>query len=137
MQVWVDNTRIVNSSTTTRVDNGYMSLGQVTVWDTVSGYSMHQYLDGAVWGTQRIYPLSTIEVGDNSDYASATKVYQQPTLLGDTNSTIKLDLTGLGDGPYYLWVTNNKQERSTVYNLSGETAVPTVTGCTLSGASMQ
>lgn len=137
VQVWVDGTRIVNSTTTTRVGSGYMSLGQVTVWNTVSGFSMHQYLDGAVWGTQRIYPLSTVEIGDSATYATATKVYQEPLVLGDTSIQVKANLTGLGAGPYYLFVTNNKQETSTAYNLSGESSVQSISGCSIVGGRIQ
>jgi hypothetical protein len=70
----------------------------------------------------RIRPASVIEISDNSTYGAGIVVYQPPELLSDTSVQVKANLTGLGDGPYYLWVTNNLNERSSTYNLSGSSA---------------
>ena len=54
-------------------------------------------------GNQRIYPSSLVEIGNNNDYAAATKRVQPFTSIADTSLGVTLDLTGLGSGPYYLW----------------------------------
>jgi hypothetical protein len=71
-------------------------------------------------GSSRLYPLSIVEIGDSSNYGLAAKVSQQLLDgISDTSMHVKADLSGLGSGPYYLWVTNNRQERSAAYALSG------------------
>lgn len=62
-------------------------------------------------------PASLIEVGDSSNYTTAKKVYQEPIYLSESSSQFKLDLTGLGAGPYYVWVTNNSGQISQPYTL--------------------
>jgi len=100
------------------------------------------WADNMVLSNSRIYCSSIIEIGNSSDYATATKKYQAPVTLSDGSIQIKVDLTGLGSGPYYLWVTNNRQEQSAVYALSGsggDTTPPSVSitaptsGSTVSG----
>jgi hypothetical protein len=93
--------------------NGTPNVVPFTVW-------VNRY----VFSTSRIYEASLIEIGDSAIYASATKVRQIPTYLSDTSSIITANLTGLGPAPYYLFVTNNKQEVSAGYNLSGADETP-------------
>jgi len=112
-----------------------------TVINVVGGYMDHWW-DGFATSTSRIYGASTIEISNNSTYGQGTIRYQEPLYLSDGSVQIKADLTGLGSGPYYLWVTNNRQERSAAYNLSGggDTTPPTVSisspvsGSTISGS---
>jgi hypothetical protein len=87
-------------------------------WSGTTG-PMNVWFDRFVYSSSRTYPASKIEIGNNSNYQTATKRYQEPISLGDSSAQIKLDLTGLGAGPYYLWVTNNRQETSSTYALSG------------------
>ena len=89
--------------------------------DTTSSFNEDVHMDLLTMSSSRIYPSSIVEIGNNATYALATKVYQAPTTLSNTSILITADLTGLGAGPYYLWVTNNKQERSDPYDLSGGT----------------
>lgn len=96
-------------------------------------YDISNWTDGLVISHSRVYPASKIEVSNNATYGQGTTNYQEPILLADTSSQVKLNLTGLGAGPYYLWITNNKQERSTAYNLEGgaDTTSPTVTSVSI------
>jgi hypothetical protein len=110
----------------TPTDGGFVStqwyeFGMVNGWSTSSNPDMDvdTFLDNYAISSSRIFPSSKLEVSDTADYATATKVYQAPIMLSDTSIQITADLTGLGAGPYYLWVTNNRQERSAAYNLSG------------------
>lgn len=74
------------------------------------------YIDGLMSNSSRVYPASAIEVsGDNG----ATWRYQPPASLSDTSSTVTADLPTLTADSYLLRVTNNLQETSSTYNLSG------------------
>jgi hypothetical protein len=100
--------------------NTWLEFGIINLSGTPSSFDMHHYWDNLVLSTSRAYPSSIIEVSNNSVYGQGTIKYQEPMTLGDSSSQIKLNLNGLGSGPFYLWVTNNRQERSAGYILSGE-----------------
>jgi hypothetical protein len=85
---------------------------------TERAINVNNWIDNFTWSSTRVYPSSTIEIANSSNYAIATKKYQEPVYLSDGSVQIKADLTGLGSGPYYLFVTNNRQETSTAYSLS-------------------
>ncbi len=88
--------------------------------DFLGTFSM--WMDGVMSSDNMIYPASTIEISNNATYGQGTKKYQEPVFLSDGSVQIKADLTSLGAGPYYLWVTNNQQQRVAVpYNLSSST----------------
>ena len=78
-----------------------------------------------VISTSRIGEASRVEVGNSPTYNANSVVWQRPVRLSDTSSQVTLDLTGLGSGPYYLWVTNNQQGRSGSY-LLGSSSSPTL-----------
>jgi hypothetical protein len=118
-KAWIDNQLILDFNDT-RSPQG-------TAWDmqfdinhccTTSGYSKDNWWDGFAVSKTRVGPASLIEIGNSPNYATATKVYQAPEYLSDTSVHIKVDLSGLGSGPHYLWVTNNRGERSPAYNLA-------------------
>jgi hypothetical protein len=93
-----------------------------------ANFELDNWIDNfALSNTTRIYPSTVVEIGNSPTYATATKVYQEPVSLADGRITIKANLAGLGAGPYYLWVTNNRQERSPAYSLGTSTtlAAPT------------
>jgi hypothetical protein len=98
--------------------NTWLEFGIINLSGTPSSFDMHHYWDNLVLSTSRVYPSSIIEVSNNSAYGQGTKKFQEPMALGDSSSQIKLNLAGLGSGPYYLFVTNNRQERSVAYALS-------------------
>ncbi len=121
-EIWVNNQQLLSYATPG--SNGYNSgFGWELItnaWGTNSNYVQNFWHDGLTQSTSRPGPASLIEIGNNATYASATKVYQYPVALSETSSQITANLTGLGAGPYYyLWVTNNRGERSATYNLSG------------------
>jgi len=73
------------------------------------------WVDRYVHSPSRIYPASVVEVsGDGVNWK-----YQEPLKLSDTSSQIKLDLSGLTGTNYRLRVTNNQQQTSSIYTLSG------------------
>jgi hypothetical protein len=117
VSVWVDGTSLGKKSGTVDFSQPYAEIGIINSCPVNGTFSM--YVDGVASSTSRVYPASKIEVSDNATYGSGALVWQEPVSLGDTSTQVKVNLTGLGAGPYYLWVTNNKQERSATYNLSG------------------
>lgn len=116
---WVDGVQLANVNNVSVGSIQYVLFGLINLCDTGSDFDLSHWIDNFAVSTTRIFPSSTIEVGNSSDYASSTKVYQEPVLLSDGSVQIKLNLTGLGAGPYYLWVTNNRQARSAAFSLSG------------------
>lgn len=62
-----------------------------------------------VGGTGFLSPQSTgkVELGDNSDYALATKVEQTVTSWATTSITVTIDKDSLNYGSVYLFVTNS------------------------------
>jgi hypothetical protein len=82
-----------------------------------SGSHIEMWIDRAVYSSSRIYPASTVEISNSPTYGSGVKKWQEPIYLSETSVQVKIDLTGLGSGPYYLWVTNNRQERSNAFQI--------------------
>jgi len=84
-------------------------------WDTAISVPFTMWVDRYVHSPSRIYPASVVEVsGDGVNWK-----YQEPLKLSDTSSQIKLDLSGLTGTNYRLRVTNNQQQTSSIYTLSG------------------
>ena len=122
VELWIDG-KLMGSETSSSIALACniisWELGVPNWFTTSSSFSMDMYTDGVTVSTSRIYPASTIEISNSATYGSGTTVYQPPLYLSDGSIQVKADLTGLGSGPYYLWVTNNGQTRSAPYNLSG------------------
>jgi hypothetical protein len=122
---WVDGVKldsITPGSGTCLAD--YVLFGIINLAETGPDFDLYHWMDNVAWSSSRVYPSAVIEIGNSSDYASATKVCQEPIYLSDGSVQINADLAGLGSGPYYLWVTNNRQERSAAFSLSGTQIVP-------------
>ena len=125
-QIYVDNALVFSQDLGQGIDftgSGNQWYGFFTNWySTTPTFDQFIWTDGlGVKNNSRIGPASMIEIGNSSNYATATKVYQAPEFLSDTSLQIKVDLTGLGAGPYFLWVTNNRGERSLALGLSSST----------------
>lgn len=128
LEGWIDNRKMSvtgNFSGTT----GWFEFGFINLNGTTSAFNIDHYMDNLAISSSRIYPSIFIEIGNSSNYSTATKVTQPVAYFSDgTMDTVQItaDLTGLGAGPYYLWVTNNGQERSVAYPLnSSELSPPT------------
>lgn len=81
-----------------------------SIW--FDGFAMSPY--------RRIYPAATVEIGDGPDYWTAHRVKQNLIWMKDQEVKFRTDLSGLGDGPYYLWVTNNLSELSMAYRIGDD-----------------
>jgi len=82
-----------------------------SIW--FDGFAMSPY--------RRIYPAALVEIGDSPDYWSAHRNTQNLIWMKDQEVKFLTDLSGLGGGPYYLWVTNNSEVRSLAYRIGGDT----------------
>ena len=123
MDVFVDTVKILTtpkSNLTDSVTQKYLLFGIPNAKESSAGLSVDNWWDGLVSATSRIYAASTIEISNNPTYGAGTIKYQEPIYLSDGTVQFKADLSGLGSGPYYLWVTNNQQQRSS-YNLTSGT----------------
>src|SRR6266516_2760708 len=120
-QIYVDGALVFNQDLGQGISfGGSQHYGFFTNWYSTSPtFDQYIWTDGiAVKNNGRVRPASVVEIGNSSNYATATKVYQAPEFLSDTSLQIKVNLTGLGAGPYFLWVTNNRGERSLAFGLS-------------------
>jgi hypothetical protein len=130
-QCYINNQLIVDDPNVTGTSQG-VSMGtggwmefETNWYATPANFTQDQWKDGmGAKFESRVLPACVVEISNNATYASGTKVYQFPTTLSETSSQVTCDLTGLGAGPYYLWVTNNLNQRSSAFNLSG--GAPTV-----------
>ena len=123
VEVWINNSRVLYTTNAT-AGATYNTMGwgweaNTNYWNTSSRFSSDHWQDGFVISSSRVGPASLIEVSNMNSYGQGTLKYQAPVYLSDNSSQVKLDLSGLGAGPYYIWVTNNRGERSAVYPLSG------------------
>lgn len=83
-----------------------------------------------------------VEVCNNATYTSATNcAIATPTSWGDTSITATVRGGSFTTGTAYLFVIDSSGAASSGYEVtiggSGTPSVPTATGCTISGASMQ
>lgn len=127
---WVDGVQINSAIPSSVGSYAYVLFNMINACE-FSNLDLSNWTDGFTVSTSRIYPASSIYVSNNSTYGNGVVKYQEPVALSNTSSQIKLDLTDLGGGPYYLWVVNNRQEVSAGYQLNGtgggDTTAPTVT----------
>lgn len=79
-------------------------------WSTgTAGFVGDSYINNFALSTSQLFDLTLVEIGNSATYASATKVVQAMTSASDTSIDVTCDLTGLGAGPYWMFVTNNRQ----------------------------
>lgn len=85
-----------------------------------AGLAIDTYFGMIEHSSSRLYDPTMVHIGNTSDFATASPKYQYLTQISDTENKIEVDLTGLGEGPYWMWVTNARNERSVAYSLSGD-----------------
>lgn len=128
--VWIDGALAYSANPVAQGGMNLLLFGVINACCTASNFVLQHWFDGFAVATSRVYLSSTVEIANSANYAAATKRYQVPTFISNTSTQITADLTGLGAGPYYLFVTNNKQERSAAFQLTGgsDTEAPTTPG---------
>jgi hypothetical protein len=122
VEAWIDNQRIISRSVPDGPSPNPGGWGWETntnYFNTPAGWVSDQWQDGFAVSKTRVGPASLVEVSNCSTYGSGTKIYQEPVFFSETSSQIKLNLSALGGGPYYLWVTNNQNQQSSPFFLGG------------------
>jgi hypothetical protein len=117
-EAWVDGARVYTATPTNAVAWQLFLFGVINACGSQS-WDVEHWIDGLALGRQRIYPSAIVEVGNSSSYSSATKKVQSIRSIADDQITFSLDTSGLGSGPYYVWVRNNAQQLSPAYFLAG------------------
>jgi hypothetical protein len=122
-EAWIDGVQVYSANPVQRATLLYIMMAIVNTCGTTAGFNLDHWWDGFAVSKSRVRLATIIEIGNSPDYAKGTRVYQAPESLSDTSSQIKVNLSGLGNGPYYLWVTNNRGERGLPFSLAGGTPV--------------
>lgn len=133
---WVDNLQIASAtpSASDGVHLGWFLFNAPNLRGTDSTFNFTMWTDNMTVSSARVYCSTMVEICNSATYSGATCVKQPLTTISDNSIVITADLTGL-TGDKYLYVTNNKQETSSAYNLSGETSpAKTVGGTLIQGA---
>ena len=114
VNVFLDNAQIISASKSSNAIN-FLNFGLVNLCGTTSSFNLSNWMDGVATSSSRVYPASNIEISGNG----TTWKYQEPVYLSDTAVQFKLDLSGLSGTNYQVRVTNNQQQTSATYSLSG------------------
>lgn len=132
MQAWINGVSLGSITPTHSNSSSWQEIGIPNLCGLTSPEWVGINMDLIAFSNARIYPASKIEISNHLTYGSGTVNWQVPVLISDTSIQITANLTNLGAGPYYLWVTNNGQTRSASYNLSGgaDTDPPTISEAT-------
>jgi len=134
--VWLDGKQIYTVSGSFDFSNlNAVEFGCINYDGTDAGFAKHIYLDNIAFSSSRVYPSSKIELSNNATYGAGTLVYQAPVFISDTSVQFAANLTGLGSGPYYLFVTNNGQTTSSAYTLGSGSSGSSSSGSSSSGSS--
>jgi uncharacterized membrane protein YgcG len=114
-QGWIDGVEIFNANPQTQGCLTSILFGLINACGTTSGFSVSNWFDGLAVSTSRVYPASTIQVGNSPTYGEGNEQYQQPIYLSDNQVQFVLNTSAVGPGPYYLWITNNSQATNDYY----------------------
>lgn len=134
VDIYVDNQYISPSYSKSANALTVFSFGIINACGTSTGFDLYGWQDNLAVSTSRVYGSSVVEVsGDNG----STWTYQPPTSLSDTSITITAELPTLTADSYLLRVTNNLNETSATYNLSGSAVSPGLVGVTTSGVTIR
>lgn len=115
---WMDGQQIVKANPETQGPLDWLFFGLVNACCTTPGFSLDHWVDGFAVAKSRIYPSALVVLGNTPDYETARKRIQEPVWISDEEIRFKCDPSGLGGGPFYLWVVNNRQKRSEPFLLS-------------------
>lgn len=123
VSIWMDNQQILNNYAPepagTVLADWFILFGMINVCGYDAALNLDHWWDGFAFGSSRIYPASLVEISNNSTYGQGTVLYQVPVYISDGSIQITVNIAGLGTGPYYLWVTNNSQQRSQPFSMTG------------------
>jgi hypothetical protein len=117
-EAWVDGAPVYSATPTASTQWQLFLFGVINACGSQS-WNIDLWMDGLALGSRRIYPSTIVEVGNSSSYSTATRKVQAVETIADDQVKFTLDTSGLGSGPYYVWVRNNAQQLSPAYFLTG------------------
>jgi len=117
---WMDGVQIWQGTPLKAGGLETILFGVINCCGTPSVFNLSHWWDGFAVSTSRTYPACKIEIGNNAVYGRGSEKWQEPISLADRSVQFRVDLTGLGPGPYYLWITNNRNERSSAYSVKSD-----------------
>jgi hypothetical protein len=117
-EAWVDGVKIYTGTPTSGQTWQIFFFGILNACGSKS-WNIEHWEDGLAIGHQRIYPSAFVEVGDGPNYSTANKRSQALESIADNQINFRLNTSGLGSGPLYVWVRNNAQQLSPAYFLTG------------------
>jgi PKD repeat protein len=120
---WIDGVLIDDISNPVSPASGIDTIwfGLINMSAQGSGFNLTEWIDNYTISTSRAYPSCLVKISNSPTWGAGTIVTQAPTTLSETSVAITADLTGLGTGPYWLWVVDNRQAHTSGYQL-GESA---------------
>lgn len=118
--IWWDGKQVSQYTFNTH-SGGQASFSEVGVpnWSELDGGTLSPvtvWINRYAFSTSEIYPASVVEISGDG---GSTWTYQIPTHLSDMSSAITANLPTLTAASYKLRVTNNQQQTSAMYNLTG------------------
>jgi hypothetical protein len=117
-ETWVDGVKIFSGTPSAGQQLEIFEFGVINACGSKT-WNIEHWVDGLAISHQRIYPSALVEVGNGPTYSTATRKVQALESIDDNQIRFKLDTTGLGSGPYYVWVRNNAQQLSPAYFIAG------------------
>ncbi len=123
MEVYVDGVSIYKNSIPATGNLSPILMGIINYFSADPDMSLDHWWDDFAISSSRIYEASKVEISDSPTYGQGTINHQEPVYLSDGSISIKADLSGLSGSNYYLWITNNQQQRSMAYSLLGRDGV--------------
>jgi hypothetical protein len=118
LEAWVDGAQVYSATPVSGDPWQLLLFGIINACGQQS-WDIELWMDGLAVSSDRVYPSALVEVGNSSNYSSATKKVQALQSIDDNQIKFALDTSGLGSGPYYVWVRNNAQQVSQAYFLTG------------------
>jgi len=123
VSTWMDGVQLASNysgdaGAGVTLSNWYLLIGMVNTCGYDANFNVDEWFAGFAFGSARLYPASFVEISNNATYGAGTKIYQLPINISDTSQSVTVNLSGLGPGPYYLYVTNNLQQTSTAFSLA-------------------
>lgn len=118
LDVAVDGTQVVSGHTLySKGGPGIILFGTINAgWGaTPVNWDINTWMDRFIVSSQPTVPATVVELSDNPVYGAGALRHQAPEFQSETQAQVRCDLTGLGGGPYYLYLRNSQQQQSTAF----------------------
>lgn len=116
VQAWVDGELIYTGTSPTDTGQPALLFGIVNACGTNSDFYLDSWMDGLAISSSRVYPASMVQIGNSPDKDYANPVNQELLFISDSEMIVKYS----SESGNYLWVTNNGQETSSVFQFGAK-----------------